>query len=100
MIRYPFLASAFLLPLLLPALAFAAPAQTSSATSHASCRALSNQFLQNVQNGDFKAATAHFDKKMKAGLSAQKLKQLWQQALPKEHGAFERAGTPGTVHKD
>ncbi len=65
-----------------------------------SCLALSTQFLQNLQKGDFTAATADFDSVMKTGLGTQKLKQFWQQYLPQQHGAFEKAEAPKAVQKD
>lgn len=81
--------------LLLPALALTASPQTSRSNS---CSAVSASFLQDVQKGDFSAATKHFDAAMKAALGAWKLKKMWEQQLPKKFGEFERAKTPHVVH--
>lgn len=89
----------FVLLALLPSFAFAASPQDSQKAVSDSCLTLSENFFQDLQKGNFAAATAHFDNKMKALSGAQKLKQLWQQTLPQQVGSFERAATPKVVHQ-
>lgn len=55
------------------------------------CRTRSSEILQALQKGDYAAATLHFDERVKAALDAQKLGQVWQQVLPQQFGAFDRA---------
>ncbi len=57
------------------------------------CRARSDAILTALQKGDYAAAIAHFDARMRAGLSADRLGQIWQVVLPAKAGAFERAAT-------
>lgn len=79
---------------LLPALALAAQPQVAPAAAQDSCLILSASLLQNLQKGDFKAATAHFDARMKAGLGPQRISHAWQRALPQLFGEFKRAAAP------
>ncbi|MGH8225173.1 MAG: alpha/beta fold hydrolase [Gammaproteobacteria bacterium] len=60
---------------------------------------MSTNFLQDLQKGDFPAATGAFTVRMKAGIDAQKLKQIWQQSLPQQFGSFERAATPKAMQQ-
>ncbi|MGH8127482.1 MAG: alpha/beta fold hydrolase [Gammaproteobacteria bacterium] len=91
--------TAFVLLALLPSLAFAASPQGSQKAVGNSCLMLSASLLHNLENGDFTAATTHFDNRMKAGLGAQKLKEFWQKYLPQQHGTFQHAATPKAIHQ-
>lgn len=57
------------------------------------CRHRSAEILQNMQKGDYVAATTYFDSHIHAALDAQKLGQVWQQVLPQQLGAFDHAMT-------
>jgi len=81
--------------LVMPAAQAAAP----PASASDSCTALSANLLHAMRNGHFSAATAHFDKTMKALLSPQRIKQAWQQQLPAIFGAFKNAEMPQEIHK-
>lgn len=84
--------------LLSPVLAAAAQTpQASPQNAGNPCEALSENFLQNMQKGEFSAAAAHFDEKMKSALSPQSLERIWQQSLPQQVGTFKRAAAPKTI---
>lgn len=81
------------------AIALIAGAGSAFAAVQPSCLDMSASLLENLQKGDFKAATARFDERMKAGLSARKLEQVWRQALPQQLGAFKQAATAKSTPK-
>lgn len=69
--------------------------QTDAARIEA-CGQMSKRFLDNLEKGDFKTAVSNFDDKMKAGLSAAKLGEVWQ-SLGTQFGKLESRGDPQTV---
>lgn len=100
-----------------PALALAAPQQhpaetasthpASSARANAiagqanaarieACSQISRAFLDELEKGDFHAATTNFNGHMKAGLGEHKLGQAWQ-SLGQQFGKLESRGEPQTV---
>lgn len=57
-----------------------------------SCQTLSTRLLDHLDTGDFAGATNDFDDRMKAGLGADKLGDVWQ-SLPQQFGARGARGT-------
>ncbi len=68
-------------------------AATITGSPQDSCRTRSDEILAALQKGDYVAATVHFDARVHAGLSAEKLEQVWSKLLPAQAGAFKRAAT-------
>lgn len=62
------------------------------------CSTRSAEFLAALHKGDYAAATAHFDARMQAGMSAEKLRRLWHDLLPGKAGAFDHAA-PTTLRE-
>lgn len=60
------------------------------------CSQLSRAFLDELENGDFHAATSHFNDQMKAALSGGKLDEAWK-SLGTQFGKLESRGEPQTV---
>jgi uncharacterized protein len=56
------------------------------------CSGRSADILHALQQGDYAAATTHFNARMKAALDGARLEQVWTQVLPRQFGAFDRAG--------
>ncbi|HJP98073.1 MAG TPA: DUF3887 domain-containing protein [Rhodanobacteraceae bacterium] len=98
-----------------PALAMAAPQLSEAAGGHPAssaganaiagqadaarieaCGQISRTFLEELEKGDFHAATGNFNGRMKAGLSEDKLGQVWQ-SLGHQFGKLESRGEPQTV---
>lgn len=100
-----------------PALALAAPQHPPSETAGArpgssaranaiagqanaarieACSQLSHTFLDELEKGDFHAATAHLNAHMKAGLGEDKLGQVWR-SLGEQVGKLKSLGEPQTV---
>jgi len=52
----------------------------------ADCPTLSSRLLDHLDKGDFTGATADFDDRMRSGLSADALANVWQ-SLPQKFGA-------------
>lgn len=60
------------------------------------CGQLANTFLNDLEKGDISAATAYFDKRMKAAVDDAKLRQVWQ-SLGTQFGKLESRGQHQTV---
>jgi dienelactone hydrolase len=84
--------------MLLVGLSMIAPTAHAAANAN-TCRAYSAAFLEALQNGDYAAATTHFDASMKAHLDAQALGQVWRSLTAKKNlGVYDYAGPPRLMH--
>lgn len=72
-------------------LALGGSAAQASATLPQTCRARSDEMLQALQRHDYASATAHLDARMRAAMDASKLRQVWEQMLPQQFGAYAHA---------
>ena len=66
-------------------------AAQAKATQQQTCLAHSDEMLQALQKHDYASATAHLDARMQAAMDANKLRQVWQQMLPQQFGAYDHA---------
>lgn len=57
------------------------------------CTATTNTLIDNLEKGDFTAATSNFDATMKANLGAGKLGQFWKQVMG-QVGTLQGRGAP------
>ena len=75
-------------------------APSAHAASNAdTCRTYSAAFLKALENGNYAAATTHFNAKMKAAASAQMMAQFWQSLPTKNNlGSYEHAGSARLIH--
>lgn len=75
-------------------------APSAHAASNAdTCRTYSSAFMKALENGNYAAATTHFNAKMKAAASAQILAQFWQSLPTKNNlGSYEHAGSARLIH--
>lgn len=58
-----------------------------------SCTARTNALIDNLERGDFAAATSNFDATMKANLGADKLGKFWKR-VGSQAGALQDRGAP------
>lgn len=87
--------TAFLLPVLAaaqPARAMTPPAEKPPLTTQRAVE-IATTFSEQLQAGQYEAATGPFTRRMRSGLSAAKLRQTWL-GLAKQLGAFERFDPP------
>lgn len=61
------------------------------AASASVCADRSAEILAALREGDYAAATTHFDARVKAAVDAQRLEQVWTQTLPLKFGTFDHA---------
>lgn len=73
------------------AMTLGATAAQANATSQQTCRARSDEILQALQKHDYARATARLDARMRAAMDANKLRQVWEQMLPQQFGAYDHA---------
>jgi len=75
-------------------------APSAHAASNAdTCRTYSAAFMKALENGNYAAATTHFNAKMKAAASAQIMAQFWQSLPTKNNlGSYEHAGSARLIH--
>jgi len=66
-------------------------AHTAVGSPQDACRARAAEILAALKKSDYAAATTHFDARLRAGLSAAKLEQVWHDLLPAQFGAFDHA---------
>ena len=72
-------------------MALGATAAQANATPQQTCSARSDEILQALQKHDYASATAHLDARMQAAMDASKLRQVWEQMLPQQFGAYDHA---------
>lgn len=84
----------------LPLILSATHALAASDNGAGACNGLSANLLRDMRAGHFVAATAHLDAKVKSLLSAQKLRQIWQQTLPSQLGNFQTTSIPQEVDRN
>lgn len=72
-------------------MALGATAAQASTTPQQTCRAHSDEILQALQKHDYASATAHLDARMQAAMDASKLREVWEQMLPQQFGAYDHA---------
>ena len=77
----------------------ALPLAANAADPESTCRTRSTEILEAVTSGNFDAATTHFDARMQQALDADKLRQVWEDMLPAQFGAYLRAADT-TVTRD
>lgn len=68
----------------------ATPAQA-NATPQQTCSAHSDEILQALQKHDYASAIVHLDARMRAAMDVSKLRQVWEQMLPQQFGAYDHA---------
>lgn len=72
-------------------IALGATVAQANTTQQQTCRAHSDEILQALQKHDYASATVHLDARMRAAMDASKLRQVWEQMLPQQFGAYDHA---------